>query len=107
MQPKPTSLEWIDYEDDVPHLCELVRKHEHFDEYFKSVLIELGEDADGYTFGCADGDPVADLEDWDQWYTSKTKSPWAFPVLYTQKAHKQKATELRRILYVSIQQFHV
>ena len=86
-------MEWIDYDDDVMHLCALIRQDEHFEEYIKFVIfVELGEDAEGFTFGAADGDPIADLEQWDQWYTSKTASPWSFPVLYTQRAKKRKDT---------------
>ena len=51
-------MEWIDYDDDVMHLCALIRQDEHFEEYIKFVIfVELGEDADGFTFGAADGDP--------------------------------------------------
>ena len=75
------------------HLLALIRQNEHFEEYIKSVIfVELSEDPDGFIFGAADGDPIADLEHWEQWYTGKTSSPWSFPVIYTQRAKKRKDT---------------
>ena len=86
-------VDWLDFEDDVPILIEMVKQSPHFEAYqLNLVMHELSpEEAADFVFGDPEGDPLADLENFAQWVAKTTNQLWNPPCSVIRRALQRKA----------------